>query len=124
MQISKNSMSVMKKLVRVKRKLITPKNKLQVIMEAAPHHIPVVAEAPVLVAVTVAAVTVVVVAVTVVDGLIQESTIRIKVAAATVVVKNRQEVTAIRCQRRWFVLNQANLLRGPSSIISTTRAVD
>lgn len=123
MQISKNSMSVMKKLVRVKRKLITPKNKLQVIMEAAPHHIPVVAEAPVLVAVTVAAVTVVVVTQEV-DGLIQESTIRIKAAAATVVVKNRQEVTAIRCQRRWFVLNQANLLRGPSSIISTTRAVD
>lgn len=117
MQISKNSMSVMKKLVRVKRKLITPKNKLQVIMEAAPHHIPVVAEAPVLVAVTV-------VVTQEVDGLIQESTIRIKAAAATVVVKNRQEVTAIRCQRRWFVLNQANLLRGPSSIISTTRAVD
>ena len=123
MQISKNSMSVMKKLVRVKRKLIMPKNKLQVIMEAAPHHIPVVAEAPVLVAVTVVAVTVVVVTQEV-DGLIQEGTIRLKAAAATVVVKNRQEVTAIRCQRRWFVLNQANLLRGPSSIISTTRAVD
>lgn len=116
-------MSVMKKLVRVKRKLIMPKNKLQVIMEAAPHHIPVVAEAPVLVAVTVVAVTVVVVTQEV-DGLIQEGTIRLKAAAATVVVKNRQEVTAIRCQRRWFVLNQANLLRGPSSIISTTRAVD